>query len=52
MVQTVFVTALTLVSALALAVVYGLGGFYALRGRSTRVRLWRCLFCWLACIPR
>ncbi|MEK8073854.1 ABC transporter ATP-binding protein [Rhodococcoides navarretei] len=32
MVQTVFVTALTLVSALALAVVYGLGGFYALRG--------------------
>lgn len=33
MVQTVFVTALTLVSALALAVVYGLGGFYALSGR-------------------
>ncbi|NHC12260.1 ABC transporter ATP-binding protein [Motilibacter deserti] len=32
MVQTVFVTALTLVSALALALVYGLGGFYALRG--------------------
>ncbi|MGA8115930.1 MAG: ABC transporter ATP-binding protein [Actinocatenispora sp.] len=32
MVQTVFVTALTFVSALALAVVYGLGGFYALRG--------------------
>ncbi|SNT49667.1 ABC transporter ATP-binding protein [Rhodococcoides kyotonense] len=32
MVQTVFVTALTLVSALALAVVYGLGGFYAIRG--------------------
>ncbi len=32
MVQTVFLTALTLVSALALAVVYGLGGFYALRG--------------------
>ncbi|ONI69262.1 ABC transporter [Kribbella sp. ALI-6-A] len=31
MVQWVFVTALTLVSALALAVVYGLGGFYALR---------------------
>lgn len=31
MVQTVFVTALTLVSALALALVYGLGGFYALR---------------------
>lgn len=30
MVQWVFVTALTLVSALALAVVYGLGGFYAL----------------------
>jgi ABC-type multidrug transport system fused ATPase/permease subunit len=33
MVQSVFVTALTLVSALALAVVYGLGGFYALRGQ-------------------
>ncbi|GAA3131764.1 ABC transporter ATP-binding protein [Planomonospora alba] len=32
MVQSAFVTALTLVSALALAVVYGLGGFYALRG--------------------
>jgi ABC-type multidrug transport system fused ATPase/permease subunit len=32
MVQTVFLTALTLVSALALAVVYGLGGLYALRG--------------------
>jgi ATP-binding cassette subfamily B protein len=32
MVQWVFVTALTLVSALALALVYGLGGFYALRG--------------------
>lgn len=32
MVQTYFVTALTLVSALALAVVYGLGGFLALRG--------------------
>ncbi len=32
MVQSIFVTALTLVSALALAVVYGLGGFYALRG--------------------
>ncbi len=32
MVQSVFVTALTLVSALALALVYGLGGFYALRG--------------------
>jgi ATP-binding cassette, subfamily B, bacterial len=31
MVQWVFVTALTLVSSLALAVVYGLGGFYALR---------------------
>jgi ATP-binding cassette, subfamily B, bacterial len=31
MVQWIFVTALTLVSALALAVVYGLGGFYALR---------------------
>ncbi|HET6294407.1 MAG TPA: ABC transporter ATP-binding protein [Kribbella sp.] len=31
MVQWVFVTSLTLVSALALALVYGLGGFYALR---------------------
>ncbi|GAA3115360.1 ABC transporter ATP-binding protein [Kribbella aluminosa] len=31
MVQWIFVTALTLVSALALAVVYGLGGFLALR---------------------
>ena len=31
-VQMVFVTALTLVSALALALVYGLGGWYALRG--------------------
>ncbi|MDQ3629242.1 MAG: ABC transporter ATP-binding protein/permease [Actinomycetota bacterium] len=32
MVQWVFITALTLVSALALALVYALGGFYALRG--------------------
>jgi ATP-binding cassette subfamily B protein len=32
MVQWIFITALTLVSALALALVYGLGGFYALRG--------------------
>ncbi|MFF2851011.1 ABC transporter ATP-binding protein [Streptomyces sp. NPDC058001] len=32
MAQSTFVTALTLVSALALALVYGLGGFYALRG--------------------
>ena len=32
MVQWVFITALTLVSALALALVYGLGGYYALRG--------------------
>ncbi|MBB6345442.1 ABC-type multidrug transport system fused ATPase/permease subunit [Nonomuraea muscovyensis] len=31
MAQSAFVTALTLVSALALALVYGLGGFYALR---------------------
>jgi ATP-binding cassette subfamily B protein len=31
MMQWVFVSALTLVSALALALVYGLGGFYALR---------------------
>ncbi|HEX8488730.1 MAG TPA: ABC transporter ATP-binding protein, partial [Propionibacteriaceae bacterium] len=33
MIQSVFVTALTLVSALALALVYGLGGYLALRGR-------------------
>ncbi|MGA6152457.1 ABC transporter ATP-binding protein [Stenotrophomonas sp. NPDC087984] len=33
MVQVSFVTALTLVSALALALVYGLGGWFALRGR-------------------
>jgi len=33
MVQFVFITALTLVSALALALVYGVGGFYALRGQ-------------------
>ncbi|MEO3808977.1 ABC transporter ATP-binding protein [Sphaerisporangium sp. B11E5] len=33
MVQSVFVTALTLVSALALALVYGLGGFYSLSGQ-------------------
>ncbi len=33
MVQTVFMTALTSVSAVALALVYGLGGFYALTGR-------------------
>jgi ABC-type multidrug transport system fused ATPase/permease subunit len=32
MLQMVFVTALTLVSALALALVYGVGGFHALRG--------------------
>ncbi|NKX56705.1 ABC transporter ATP-binding protein [Arthrobacter mobilis] len=31
--QWVFVTALTLVSALALALVYGLGGFYAITGQ-------------------
>jgi ABC-type multidrug transport system fused ATPase/permease subunit len=34
-VQTVFMTALTLVSALALALVYGLGGWYALQGTLT-----------------
>ncbi|WP_169814722.1 ABC transporter transmembrane domain-containing protein [Nocardia crassostreae] len=33
MLQTMFVTALTLVSALALALVYGLGGYLALRGK-------------------
>ncbi|MBF6063055.1 ABC transporter ATP-binding protein [Nocardia terpenica] len=33
MLQTLFVTALTLVSALAVALVYGLGGWYALRGQ-------------------
>ena len=38
MVQWVFVTALTLVSALALALVYGLGGFYALQGHARRRR--------------
>ncbi|MEO6090869.1 MAG: ABC transporter ATP-binding protein [Umezawaea sp.] len=32
MVQWVFLTALTIVSSLALALVYGLGGFFALRG--------------------
>jgi ABC-type multidrug transport system fused ATPase/permease subunit len=32
MLQTIFITALTLVSALALALVYGLGGYYAIRG--------------------
>ncbi|MGW3160373.1 ABC transporter ATP-binding protein [Streptomyces sp. NPDC001089] len=32
MAQSAFITALTLVSALALALVYGLGGWYALRG--------------------
>jgi ABC-type multidrug transport system fused ATPase/permease subunit len=32
MLQWVFISALTLVSALALALVYGLGGFFALRG--------------------
>ncbi len=31
--QTVFVTSLTLVSALAVALVYGLGGFYAIKGQ-------------------
>lgn len=33
MVQWVFITALTVVSSLALALVYGLGGFYTLRGQ-------------------
>ncbi|GAB7036271.1 ABC transporter ATP-binding protein [Catenuloplanes niger JCM 9533] len=33
MVQWVFITALTLVSTIALAVVYGVGGFYSLRGQ-------------------
>ena len=45
MVQWIFVTALTLVSALALALVYGLGGFYALRGQldaGRGGRRWRC----------
>ncbi|WP_165986360.1 ABC transporter ATP-binding protein [Streptomyces sp. YIM 98790] len=32
MLQMLFITALTLVSSLALALVYGLGGYYALRG--------------------
>jgi ABC-type multidrug transport system fused ATPase/permease subunit len=38
MVQWVFVTALTLVSALALALVYGLGGYLALNGRMAAGR--------------
>jgi ABC-type multidrug transport system fused ATPase/permease subunit len=52
MVQWVFVTALTLVSALALALVYGLGGFYALRGSLDPARWsrWRCSS--PACTPR
>ncbi|MFC5744140.1 ABC transporter ATP-binding protein [Actinomadura rugatobispora] len=33
MVQHVFITALTMVSALALALVYGLGGYFSLRGQ-------------------
>lgn len=33
MVQWIFISALTLVSALALALVYGIGGYYALAGR-------------------
>ncbi|MFJ6722934.1 ABC transporter ATP-binding protein [Streptomyces sp. NPDC091259] len=33
MAQSAFITALTLVSALALALVYGLGGYYAVHGR-------------------
>lgn len=33
MLQWVFITALTVVGSLALALVYGLGGFYALRGQ-------------------
>ncbi|GAA3947004.1 ABC transporter ATP-binding protein [Actinomadura viridis] len=33
MVQHVFITALTMVSALALALVYGLGGYFSLNGR-------------------
>ncbi|MCX5314063.1 ABC transporter ATP-binding protein [Streptomyces sp. NBC_00154] len=33
MAQSAFITALTLVSALALALVYGLGGYYTLRGQ-------------------
>jgi ATP-binding cassette subfamily C protein len=33
MLQWVFITALTVVGSLALALVYGLGGFYALQGR-------------------
>ena len=45
MVQWVFITALTLVSALALALVYGLGGYYALQrhaGRRAPSSRWRC----------
>ena len=36
MLQWVFITALTLVGSLALALVYGLGGLYALRGQPRR----------------
>ena len=44
MLQWIFVTALTLVSALALALVYGLGGYYALQGtlRPARSSRWHC----------
>ena len=40
MVQSVFITALTLVSALALALVYGLGGCYALQRHAGRRARW------------
>ncbi len=52
MVQWVFVTALTLVSALALALVYGLGGVLALRGGSRRATSWPRRCCSPGCTPR
>ena len=45
MVQWIFITALTLVSALALALVYGLGGVYALPGSWTPARSSRLPCC-------
>ena len=47
MLQFTFVTALTLVSALALALVYGLGGFLALPGSWPRATS----SCWPCCSP-
>ncbi len=44
--------ALTLVSALALALVYGLGGYYALQGSSKPVRSFRSRCCSPVCTRR